>query len=282
MNELVFRAINAIEEGMLASSPHNLGFTPASPSESDEALRERARTEIESGIVQLESLLNATVDRDFDKFEIYVLRNILAVSHAEEGLEDWVRLDHYKDLEPTQQENAVAPEELHRTRRKLQETLKLNAMLKEEEARNAATLQQLHSLLGTSAQAPATGLAAPFAFLNSTSDVKTSQHLTQNVQHALNQSQTVRSLLQTLRPSLSALPNTKLTDSESEAARRRYLDAQARRALERQGLDPDAGLGAEAGFGKRVAREDLEGMERVVQSLGGAQPPRRREDVMEE
>lgn len=42
---------------------------------------------------QLETLLEATVDKAFDKFEIYVLRNILTVP---EDLLGWIRLKHYE------------------------------------------------------------------------------------------------------------------------------------------------------------------------------------------
>lgn len=41
---------------------------------------------------RLETLLESTVDKSFDKFEIYVLRNILTV---EEDVGGWVRLGHY-------------------------------------------------------------------------------------------------------------------------------------------------------------------------------------------
>jgi kinetochore protein Mis12/MTW1 len=48
--------------------------------------------------VKLESLLNSTIDKNFDKLEIYTLRNLLTVSNAkeDEGLENWIVLDHYK------------------------------------------------------------------------------------------------------------------------------------------------------------------------------------------
>jgi Mis12 protein len=52
-----------------------------------------ARLEIENGLHQLETLFEATVDKAFDKLEIYVLRNILTVP---EDLLGWVRLGHYE------------------------------------------------------------------------------------------------------------------------------------------------------------------------------------------
>ena len=41
---------------------------------------------------QLETLLESTIDKNFDKLEIYTLRNVLTVP---EDLVPWVRLEHY-------------------------------------------------------------------------------------------------------------------------------------------------------------------------------------------
>ena len=105
VNELVFRAVNAIEEGLTQAKPEVLGFrladassttnTPTSTTTTDMSTREEQlstlkQNEVDSGIIALESLLNATVDKDFDKFEIYTLRNILAVGGGK-GEEDLAR-----------------------------------------------------------------------------------------------------------------------------------------------------------------------------------------------
>ena len=42
---------------------------------------------------QLETLLESTVDKSFDKFEIYTLRNILTIP---DDLAPWMRLAHYE------------------------------------------------------------------------------------------------------------------------------------------------------------------------------------------
>jgi kinetochore protein Mis12/MTW1 len=198
VNELVFRAINAIESGLSGSTPESIGFRSSPDKEypSDEARRdallERKQTEIDTGIIQLESLLNNIVDKDFDKFEIYTLRNILAVGHEEESLARWVRLEHYKNLELNSSTTTITPEELLQQRRKVQETAKLNAMLKAEEARNQAVIAQLHTLTGqqhSNQQQPAEPTdqtSAPFSFLTSSPHTSTTtQPLSQNLQFAL-------------------------------------------------------------------------------------------------
>ncbi|KAK4545207.1 hypothetical protein LTR36_003386 [Oleoguttula mirabilis] len=299
VNELVFRAINSIEEGLSQAPPEQLGFKlsptqAASISSKDnrkDALFELKQNEMDNGIVQLESLLNATVDKDFDKFEIYTLRNILAVGHEEEArdLASWVQLEHYKHLDLVNAENAPTPEEVQLQRRKLQETMQLNAMLKAEEARNAAVLDQLAALVGTTKSEAGEPTGSPFAFLASsphTAKSASSKPLTQNVHYALTQLPALRELVAQLKDSLHALPNARHThedDDSREAKRRRYLDSQSHRALQRKGIDAATAAKTAAITGRKVGRDELEGMEAVVQALGGAQTRRSRdEDEMEE
>lgn len=58
-------------------------------------MRERARLEIEEGAQKLETLMIDAVDRNFDRLEIWTLRNVLCLP-KEEGFENWVRLAHYE------------------------------------------------------------------------------------------------------------------------------------------------------------------------------------------
>lgn len=85
---------------MLATPPERLGFAHGNDGstipETDEdgnVIYPEAKLEVENGLHQLETLLEANVDKAFDKFEIYVLRNILTVP---EDLLSWVRLKHYE------------------------------------------------------------------------------------------------------------------------------------------------------------------------------------------
>lgn len=291
VNELVFRAVNAVEEGLNNAPPESLGFKPkdanASPEAQRDAIQEAKQMEVDSGIVQLESLLNATVDKDFDKFEIYTLRNILAVGHEEEQLAGWVQLDHYKNLDLSRTQNTPTPEEVQLQRRKLHETTKLKAMLKAEETQNAAVLEQLRSLMGSDSKPDLSD--SPFAFLHpSQQAVKASpgQPINQDVQYALSQLPVLRQYIAQLKESLQTLPSARQREEDedsSEAKRRRYLHSQSRRAVERRGIEPDGVASMMAGSGRKIGREEVEGMEAVVQALGGAEGMRRRDsDEMEE
>lgn len=288
VNELVFRAINAIESGFSNSSPESLGYRPATnveyPSEDARrnALLEQKQAEIDAGIIQLESLLNAIVDKDFDKFEIYTLRNILAVGHEEESLARWVRLEHYKNLELDNSTVTITPEELLAQRRKVQETAKLNAMLKAEEARNQAIIAQLHTLTGqqpkeaqqTPQETESTSKSA-FSFLTTSPHTSTTEKpLSQNLQYAIAQLPALRELLSQLKESLASLPRARQArqgENSVEAKRRGYINAQSRRALERRGVDV-SGQGSEAVAGgrRRIAADEVQGLESVVQAMAGA------------
>jgi len=102
VNTIIYRAVTAVETGLLAQPATSLGFA-ADKSSTDLSIRDadgdgnveypEARQEIENGVHQLETLLEATVDKDFDKFEIFALRSILSVP---EELRGWIRLSHYE------------------------------------------------------------------------------------------------------------------------------------------------------------------------------------------
>lgn len=286
VNELVFRAINAIESGFSNSSPESLGYRPAPnvefPNEEARrnALLEQKQAEIDTGIIQLESLLNAIVDKDFDKFEIYTLRNILAVGHEEESLARWVRLEHYKNLELDNSTVTITPEELQLQRRKVQETAKLNAMLKAEEARNKAIISQLHTLTGQqpkeqTPQESDTTSQSPFSFLTTSPHTSsTAQPLSQNLQYAIAQLPALRELLAQLKESLASLPTARQArqgENSMEAKRRGYINAQSRRALERRGVDVSSQEGDAVASGRRrIAADEVQGLESVVQAMAGA------------
>jgi kinetochore protein Mis12/MTW1 len=190
-----------------------------------------------------------------------------------------VRLEHYKNLELDSDASTLTPEELLQQRRKVQETAKLNAMLKAEEARNQAVIAQLQSLVGgqpsTTSQAPGAdaGTPSPFSFLTTSPHTSTTtQPLSQNLQYAIAQLPALRELLAQLKTSLSSLPaarQVRLDENSMEAKRRGYINAQSRRAMEKRGVDV-GGQSSEVGRGRRVAAEEVQGLESVVQAMGGA------------
>ncbi|KAH6850357.1 Mis12 protein-domain-containing protein [Chaetomium sp. MPI-CAGE-AT-0009] len=187
INFLAERALHSIEQGLLNAPPASLGFRPPKPSarntsqqpngqngadlldgetEEDAAAR-RHRDEVESGVHQLETLLWASIDKDFDRFEIYVMRNILCLRKVEM---EWLRLGHYeglvfeeggngdgtgtgtgdadKDADKDAEAARLSVEGVNRLRRRLQASQRLNCMLVAERARNAALLAEMRRLVG--------------------------------------------------------------------------------------------------------------------------------------
>ena len=50
-------------------------------------------------MLKLETLMENAVDKNFDKLEIWTLRNVFALGRGkgqDEGLAEWVRLGHYE------------------------------------------------------------------------------------------------------------------------------------------------------------------------------------------
>ncbi|KAF2462060.1 putative MIND kinetochore complex component Mtw1 [Lineolata rhizophorae] len=303
VNELVGRAVDAAEEGLLDADPVALGFAAKAAAEgrvpeADEEGKPQfpeARTEIENGIHQLETLLESNVDKNFDKLELYLLRNVLTIP---EDIVPWVRLPHYEnlDLKSATDPNAPTPESLQALRRKLLETQKLHNALLAEKTRNEALLKQLRSLIsgptstlghaanGANAQAPggAEGpTAGAFSFLTETPGAKTlglawptgsdatasanQGPIQTNTAFTISQLPALRSLLAVLRPKLAAMSNRSPGDeNETAAERRKYIESQTRRVLARRGVDISGAEGSGALSGRRVVPEEVKALEEIV------------------
>ena len=160
VNEVLYRCTDTFETGISSAPPHLLGFADRyaaekrapEKNEEGEDVYPDAALEIEEGVLKLETLMENAVDKNFDKLEIWTLRNVLCLPRGEEELANWVRLGHYDGLQtpPKSEDGSEAqwtPEKLYTLRRKLAETQKLHAALLAEKHRNEAAIKQLKSLL---------------------------------------------------------------------------------------------------------------------------------------
>jgi len=197
---------------------------------------EAQRREIENGTHQLETLLRASIDRNFDKFELYVMRYILAVPADSR---DWIRLAHYDGLDlPSSLPSSSSPpaargeegetrtrrsdeaptvQSLHALRRRLQASQQLNCMLHAEKARNDVLLSELRAAVGTAKEAASVAAVkpdpdalapapakAPLAFLRDKGDLAagvgaSQQPLATTTAFSLSQLQALRALSTSLR-----------------------------------------------------------------------------------
>lgn len=297
MNILAERALNSVEQGLLNAPPATLGFKPAKQQDPTSTIidpAEAVKTEVEQGTHQLETLLCASIDRNFDKFEIYVLRNILCVRPPR--VRDWIRLPHYEGLDfsssaiptttntTTTTTNTAAAENggedgngngngngnaeatavtvtaanpdlptlegINKLRRKLRESMRLNALLTAERARNERLLEDLRRVVGAPSAGPAiknehssgnnsssvppeaatdgnnnNNNSSPFAFLHKKGDLTEAgpdTPLSTTTAFTLSQMEALRALstsLRTMAPDLAAAATTART-TKSQFRRR--------------------------------------------------------------
>lgn len=329
INVIAERALASVEQGLLNAPPQYLGFgKPQNPTAntkskrkgkqqpppedaqldlSPEAVEKRAHDEISSGTHQLETLLCASIDRNFDKFELYVMRNILCVKPDDR---DWLRLGHYEGLNfdnlpaktPNKDTNGGADdsmdvdtpdrptvESVNRLRRRLQASQKLNTMLHAEKARNDALLGELRSLVGrvgagAAKDEPQAGgtTQPPFAFLHDRGDLTLADAktpLTTTTAFSLSQLQALRALSGSLS---SILPSLQGGGGDEGGARRtwrkervEYVEGAARKHLEHVrglelGSDGEVRDGEWQGEGRRFAGGEVAALEGVVNALAGS------------
>lgn len=185
--------------------------------------------------------------------------------------------------------STITPQSLYLLRRKLHETRKLNNALRAEQARNAALIAQLRSLLtpqpaaapvSAEPEAPQPEAQASLAFLTSSgAPGAQSQDLSAQTAALLPHLPALRHLLTTLKarlPLASNPPSAIPSDPAAAAAaqhteeRRAYIEDQARKRLERQGVDVEngSGVGGTNDVAGKIGADEIKGIENVVGALG--------------
>ncbi|KAK7431800.1 hypothetical protein QQZ08_001741 [Neonectria magnoliae] len=278
VNVLADRALDSVERLLLSIPPQNLGFR-ANPRDRDAPPPdEAARREIENGTHQLETLLNASIDKNFDLFELYTMNNILKVRPEHQP---FLRLAHYDGLDfAADAPDRPTADSVTHLRRRLHASQRLHSVLELERARNDALLAQLRASLGlpTAVKAEETPAASgPFGFLRDRAgleDAGAATPIATTTEFTLSQLQALRALstsLRTLLPDLGpvaddAAPRTWRRDRVEyvEAASRKYLENS--RGLE-LGAQGDVRDGEWQGEGRKVTRSDVEGLENVAAML---------------
>ncbi|KAL4735647.1 Mis12 protein-domain-containing protein [Aspergillus similis] len=296
INNLIYQAISSLESGLLSTPAERLGFAHANngstipdTDEDGNVVYPEAQLEIENGLHQLETLLEATVDKAFDKFEIFVLRNIFRVP---EDLMGWIRLKHYENISLNPPPDAPTVETILALRQKLQETKKLNRALKQESARNEVMIAQLKTILSATQASDAatdtkesgtTSIAKKdldLSFLTASPAAQQSrvgvatgsntQHtpLTTKTTFILSQLPALQAMLKELRPKLAALPKSGLAkDKEPKSDERRdYIESRIRLHLERSGQLPGNDGNLTVG-GRRMNISEAQALEAVTSML---------------
>jgi kinetochore protein Mis12/MTW1 len=288
VNILSFKCVEAVEKGLLSANPTDLGFKipPQTTPEAQEAARaisETAKHEIENGVHQLETLLEAKIDKNFDRLEIWAFRNILSVPPE---IRDWVRLSHYEGLNFAQDNDAPNTESVKMQRKKLRETQKLHSLLLAEKARNEATIASLKALLLNQLpkkEPDEEEIYPAFAFLENKGELTGdgAHPVTTTTSFALSQLPALKSILENMTPRLKELANGNgkegLVGEEDKTWRRErleFVEKEARRHLENvRGLElgemGEVRDGEWQGEGRKLGKGEVEDLERVVGMVGG-------------
>ncbi|KAF7845681.1 hypothetical protein BT93_L1260 [Corymbia citriodora subsp. variegata] len=250
VNNIIYQGVNSLEIGLNSTAPDRLGF------ESGDEQIDRARLEIEEGLHKLETLLNSTVDKNFDKFEIYVLRNILSIPA---GVTPYVRLSHYEGLKLSIASDVPSPEQLTLLRKKLFASRVVNRRLKSEVDKNNTMISQLKSMLQSEH-----GQAPGLAFLQPGNN--TAQHqLTTNAKFALSQLPALKSAINDVRSKAQSLGSSAdylgTVKDEAREGRRGYIEERTKGVLTRHGIvtQPDM-----LHDGTRFTKDDLEALEQTA------------------
>jgi len=211
---------------------------------------------------KLETLLNSTIDKNFDKLEIYVLRNILSVPP---DLANWIRLSHYEGITHPPPENVPSPDDIQQLRRKLAASRHVSRALTSECNRNEAILSQLRNMLNPNSKDES---QPNLSFLTSSlaqQPFSGQQPLTTNTKFALSQLPALKSTLVDLKAKLAALKDVQLSmDSakdELKEERRQYIEQRTKAHLERNGQ-----AAAESGpfSGKQTDVAEVEALEKAA------------------
>jgi kinetochore protein Mis12/MTW1 len=261
VNNFIYQGVGSLETGLISTPPERLGFKPKDGADGESDLSD-AKQEIEEGLHQFETLLNATVDKNFDKFEIYLLRNILSVPA---DLASWVRLNHYQGIAYPPPQHVPTAESVQLLRRKLAASRALSRSLMQEQARNEAILQQLRALHNRDAD-------GNMAFLTQSAGSTTlnvsanGQAFTTNTTFVMSQLPALKALLAELRPRLAALKNADIginsAKDENRQERREYIEQRTKTHIERNGgamADNAAALP-----GKPLDTEEMQALEKVA------------------
>ncbi|PHH68832.1 hypothetical protein CDD82_239 [Ophiocordyceps australis] len=286
INVLADRALDSVESLLLSLPPSKLGFPPLPNHDAD---HDSARRAVEHGTHQLETLLNASIDRNFDLFELYTMRNILTVSPQDQP---WVRLAHYDGLDFATARSANTSSSLCHTTRQLHASQRLGLALEAERLRNDALLAKLRHLVGDAPpdaplvkpdpDAPPSCAPQPLAFLSRKEALTLSgsahRPMATTAEFAASQVPAMRSISNSLHALIPALapsqPPKAEHDSIMSARRQRahYVESSTRNFLERaRGLE----LGAQGhvrdgewqGPGRAFSKHQVDALENMAAAL---------------
>lgn len=237
VNQFVYKGIESLENALQSTPPERLGFKAADvTNESQEQKPEfpEAKQEIEEGLHKLETLFNSTLDRNFDKLELYALTNLFSV-HAD--LVNWIRLGHYEGITYPLPQDAPSPENIELLRRKVTASRNVARLLNTEHNRNEVVLTQLRAMLNPKSEDESLPNVSFLASSPSQRPFSGQQPLMTNTKFALSQIPALKATLADLKTKLAILQDVELTSDsvkdERREQRREYIEQRTRLHIEK-------------------------------------------------
>lgn len=280
---------------------------PEGGGDSAAAAKDAAKREIENGTHQLETLLNASIDKNFDILELYAMQHILTVKAADRP---YMQLSHYRglDFDAAATSGAATVKSVTNLRRRVHASQRLRVALETEHVRNEALLKKLRAAVGVKDRGAAKGASAAvkredddegqgvnakqedvLGFLRDRGSLEeggTVRPITTTTEFTLSQLQALRSLSSSLRTLIPEISTGEEADEEEDEEdgdgekswrreRAEYVESASRRYIETVGgveMGPAGEVrdGEWQGEGRGPAREEVEGLERVIAVLGAS------------
>lgn len=288
VNLLSSRAIDSVESFLCGAKAKNIaGFVPKKKDVTDDC-PDPVQSEIDSGTHKLETLLNTSIDKSFDLFELYVMKNIITVNPEDQP---FMRLSHYEalDFAASTAPDRATLSSINALRRRLQASQRMQAALEAERLRNEALLVKLRAALGATpaivkkeddeaaAQQNVLGFLRDRGRLaqgGSEAPIATTAEFT------ISQLQSLREVSSALRRILPHLDIDRREDDEADkswrAERAEYIESSSRRYLEREaglelGTEGELRDGEWQGGGVGLAKGQVGDLENVVNMLGAGE-----------
>ncbi|EDK36714.2 hypothetical protein PGUG_00812 [Meyerozyma guilliermondii ATCC 6260] len=220
--------------------------------------------EIQIGTAKLETLLESNVDKNFDKFELYALRNIFTIPQTlvEQG---YVRLKHHSDVAVVSDDSeaAAADERIQNLIKKINQELTVRKIIRVQVVKAKkiiALLRKFQACISALEAGPNNDLLSPEAktALKSISPVDQTFHfLITQVDDLIRQAHHLHDLFS------GDIQSTEFPLS----SRDRYIQMKSSKLLERVGLPSSPGDTARAKIDNAISSTDLDIVNAIRESI---------------
>lgn len=265
VNQFVYKGIESLENALQSTPPERLGFKAAElTGESGAQSLEypEAKQEIEEGLHKLETLFNSTLDRNFDKLELYALTNLFSV-HAD--LVNWIRLRHYEGITYPLPQNVPSQEAIQLLRRKVMASRSISRLLTTEHNRNEAVLSQVKAILGPKSEDESLPNLSFLATSSSHAPFPGQEPLTTSTKFALSQLPALKSNLAELKARLATLQDVEPTSNsikdERREERREYIEQRTKLHIDKNN---HSGSASGPLSGKQTDPSEVEALEKAA------------------